>query len=148
MASAPLWLERSRGLPVTIAVTLIEPLIGDDHETCLLMLLQLREHFHRSRSLTVLILYDVYFNQLFPEELHASLPVLETMEIYLDREWWTNDRASCDQFNVPSIRSLRLHGNAAEWETKRWAAHIRITLRQAALADNVNFAYDQDSEDA
>jgi hypothetical protein len=46
MPSLPLWLERSRGLPIVIVVTLMEPLIGDNHVICLSMLLRLREHLH------------------------------------------------------------------------------------------------------
>jgi hypothetical protein len=85
----------------------------------------------------VSILYDVYFEQLFPEQPQTYLPILETMEIHLDQEWWTMDRAFLQQFSVPSIRSLRLHGNAAESETKRWAAQILISLRLVALNYNL-----------
>jgi hypothetical protein len=147
MSSVPLWLERSREFPIAIVVNLMEPLVGDDHDVCLSILLQLREHLHRSHSLNVSILYEVYFKQLFPEKLETSLPILEKMQIHLDHEWWTIGRAFLRQFNVPSIRLLRLHGNAAEQETRRWAIRIRIALRMVAMNYNLGIEGAQEFHD-
>jgi hypothetical protein len=124
--TVPLWLERSCDLPMSILVCLEKPTSDDERELYDSLLGQLNRQLHRCRFLDVSIPDEALLEQLLPSRSLLSLPVLETMQVHVDQDWWRPlYRSSWNRLDLPSIRMLRFRGNAAQQLVRSWRHHLQ-----------------------